>query len=69
MYTSMTWPAGDTKNLTEGMPGYDKYPSFSEDGSKLAFQSMATPGYEADQVRLFVIDLAQWTEGILDQGF
>ena len=59
---------GDTRNLTEGMPGYDKYPSFSEDGSKLAFQSMATPGYEADQVRLFVIDLASgqmeyWTEG------
>jgi dipeptidyl aminopeptidase/acylaminoacyl peptidase len=60
--------SGDTKNLTSGMPGYDKYPSFSEDGSKLAFQSMATPGYEADQVRLFVIDLASgqkeyWTEG------
>ena len=60
--------SGETKNLTPGMPGYDKYPSFSEDGSKLAFQSMATPGYEADQVRLFVIDLASgqmeyWTEG------
>ncbi len=60
--------SGDTKNLTSGMPGYDKYPSFSEDGNKLAFQSMATPGYEADQVRLFVIDLASgqkeyWTEG------
>ncbi len=60
--------SGETRNLTEGMPGYDKYPSFSEDGSKLAFQSMATPGYEADQIRLFVIDLASgrkeyWTEG------
>jgi dipeptidyl aminopeptidase/acylaminoacyl peptidase len=60
--------SGETKNLTEGMPGYDKYPSFSEDGGKLAFQSMATPGYEADQVRLFVIDLSSgqkeyWTKG------
>ncbi len=60
--------SGETKNLTSGMPGYDKYPSFSEDGSKLAFQSMATPGYEADQIRLFVIDLKSgqmeyWTEG------
>ena len=60
--------SGDTRNLTQGMPGYDKYPSFSEDGSRLAFQSMATPGYEADQVRLFVIDLESgemeyWTEG------
>lgn len=60
--------SGETENLTQGMPGYDKYPSFSEDGSKLAFQSMATPGYEADKVRLFVIDLSSgqmeyWTEG------
>jgi dipeptidyl aminopeptidase/acylaminoacyl peptidase len=50
--------SGETKNLTEGMPGYDKYPVFSPDGSQLAFQSMETPGYEADQHRLFVIDLA-----------
>ncbi len=60
--------SGDTKNLTEGMPGYDKYPSFSEDGKYLAFQSMATPGYEADQVRLFVMNMETgekeyWTEG------
>lgn len=60
--------SGKTENLTEGMPGYDKYPSFSEDGSKLAFQSMATPGYEADLVRLFVMDLTSgqkeyWTRG------
>ena len=60
--------SGETINLTEGMPGYDKYPSFSEDGTRLAFQSMATPGYEADKVRLFVLDLESgkkeyWTKG------
>ncbi len=48
---------GETINITEGMPGYDKYPAFSPDGSKIAWQSMATPGYEADKERLFVLDM------------
>ncbi len=61
--------SGDTKNLTEGMPGYDKYPSFSEDGSKLAFQSMATPGYEADQVRLFLHDMETGKKTYLTEDF
>jgi dipeptidyl aminopeptidase/acylaminoacyl peptidase len=61
--------SGKTENLTEGMPGYDKYPSFSEDGSKLAFQSMATPGYEADLVRLFVMDLTSGQKEYWTQGF
>ncbi|MDD4031810.1 MAG: S9 family peptidase [Bacteroidales bacterium] len=51
-------PDGSTKNLTEGMPGYDRNPSFSPDGSKIAFQSMATAGYESDKERLMVTDLA-----------
>ena len=48
---------GETRNLTEGMPGYDKYPAFSPDGKKLIWQSMETPGYEADKERLFMLDL------------
>lgn len=47
---------GNTVNITEGMPGYEKYPVFSPDGSRLAFMSMETPGYEADKERLFVYD-------------
>ena len=31
---------GTTRNLTEGMPGYEKYPVFSPDGSMLAYTSM-----------------------------
>lgn len=46
--------AGSTINITEGMPGYDRYPVFSPDGRKLVFQSMKTPGYEADKERIFV---------------
>ena len=48
---------GTTKNITDGMSGYDKYPVFSPCGSILAFQSMATPGYEADNERLMLINL------------
>jgi dipeptidyl aminopeptidase/acylaminoacyl peptidase len=48
---------GETVNITDGMPGYDKYPSFSPDGKKIVWQSMETPGYEADKERLFMLDL------------
>jgi dipeptidyl aminopeptidase/acylaminoacyl peptidase len=49
--------SGETINLTEGMLGYDKYPSFSPDSKKLIWQSMETPGYEADKERIFMLDL------------
>ncbi len=48
---------GETKNLTEGMMGYDKNPVISPDGQKMAWESMERDGYEADKVRLFVMDL------------
>jgi len=48
---------GKTKNLTEGMMGYDKNPVISPDGQKMAWESMERDGYEADKVRLFVMDL------------
>ena len=41
-------------NITEGNRGYDRYPVFSPDGSKIAYQSMERDGYEADIDRLFV---------------
>lgn len=46
-----------TKNLTEGMLGYDKYPRFSPDDKWLAFQSMERAGNESDKDRLFVMDV------------
>jgi len=46
-----------TRNLTEGMMGYDTNPVFSPNGQFIAFQSMARDGYEADQDRLFIHDL------------
>ncbi len=49
---------GDAVDLTDGMPGYEIDPSFAPDGKTVAFSSMATAGYESDQNRLFVVDLA-----------
>ena len=49
--------SGETKNITEENLGYDKYPVYSPDGSKIAWMSMKTPGYESDKERLFIMDL------------
>lgn len=50
--------AASTSNLTEGMMGYDIAPKFSPDGQFLAWESMERDGYEADQNRLFMMNLA-----------
>lgn len=46
--------SGKTKNITEGMMGYDTHPEFSSKGV-LAFLSMARDGYEADKNDLILI--------------
>lgn len=46
-----------TRNLTEGMLGYDTNPVFSPDGSTLAWLSMEHDGYESDKNRIFVLDM------------
>jgi dipeptidyl aminopeptidase/acylaminoacyl peptidase len=52
---------GKEINITETNKGYDRYPVFSPDGSKIAYQSMERDGYEADLDRLFVYDIKQGT--------
>ncbi|MDE6538057.1 MAG: S9 family peptidase [Muribaculaceae bacterium] len=47
----------NTKNLTEGMPGYDTDPVFSPDGSTIAWLSMATAKYESDKKRLMLMNV------------
>jgi dipeptidyl aminopeptidase/acylaminoacyl peptidase len=61
--------SGGTKNLTGGMAGYDKYPVFSNDGKKIAFESMETPGYEADKKRLMLYDLESGEMTYLTEKF
>jgi dipeptidyl aminopeptidase/acylaminoacyl peptidase len=49
--------SGKEVNISEGNHGYDRYPVFSPDGSKIACQSMERDGYESDLDRLFVFDI------------
>ncbi len=44
-------------NITEGMMGYDRSPQFSADGKWIAWTSMERDGYEADQNRLFAMNM------------
>ena len=61
--------SGKTTNMTEGMMGYDMNPSFSPDGTKLAWQSQERDGYEADKSRLFVMDLASGEKTDVSENF
>ena len=56
-------------NITEGNKGFDKFPVFSPDGSKIAFQTMERDGYEADLDRLFVYDLKDGKSSWLSKGW
>ena len=60
---------GTTRNLTEGMMGYDTMPVFSPDGTTLAWLSMERDGYEADRNRLFVMDMATGSRRELSEGW
>lgn len=60
---------GETKNVTEGMMGYDVNPQFSPDGTLLAWQSMERDGYEADKNRLFIMNLSTGEKSYITEGF
>ncbi len=60
---------GTTINLTEGMMGYDQNPVFSPDGTYLAWESMEHDGYEADKIRLFVLNLVNGEKQYLTKAF
>ena len=47
-----------TVNISEGNMGYDTNPHYSPDGKQIAWLSMERDGYESDQNRLFIMDLA-----------
>ncbi|RHR72785.1 S9 family peptidase [Bacteroides sp. AF16-49] len=47
-----------TVNISEGNMGYDTNPQYSPDGKQIAWLSMERDGYESDQNRLFIMDLA-----------
>ncbi len=58
-----------TTDLCPEMLGYDMDPAFSPDGTKLAWCSMKTPGYESDKKRLIVYDMLAKTKTDISEGF
>lgn len=61
--------SGTSRNLTEGMMGYDTNPVFSPDGNLLAWTSMERDGYESDKNRLFVLDMVTGEKDYLTADF
>ncbi len=61
--------SGKEINITQGNMGYDRYPVFSPDGSKIAYQSMERDGYEADLDRLFVFNTSDGTRTWVTKGW
>ena len=60
---------GKTENKTTGMMGYDQNPVFSPDGKWLAWESMERDGYEADKIRLFLMNLQTGEKTDLSASF
>ena len=63
---------GSTVNLCKMSPatsnyGYDTAPTFSPDGTHLAWLSMKRDGYESDQNRLCVMNLADGTQSYISE--
>ncbi len=58
-----------TRNITEGMMGYDTDPAYSPDGKYISWISMERDGYEADLKRLFVMDLTTGEKIDLTKGY
>ena len=59
---------GTHTNLTEDNKGYDTNPSYSPNGQYIAWQSMERDGYESDENRLMVCNLATGEQIFLSRG-
>lgn len=59
----------ETINLSDGIMGFDVSPVFSPDGKWVAWESMERDGYESDQVRLFLMNLASGEKIYASKGF
>ncbi|MBT3648214.1 MAG: S9 family peptidase [Flavobacteriales bacterium] len=60
--------SGETRNLTEGMMGYDNDPVFSPSGTHLAWMSMKQEGFEADKNDIIILDMKSGTKTNITSG-
>ncbi|KWW30056.1 MAG: prolyl oligopeptidase [bacterium P3] len=60
---------GTTRNISDGIMGYDQNPVFSHDGRMIAWESMERDGYESDKQRLMVLDLESGVMTDLTENF
>ncbi|MBU1243073.1 prolyl oligopeptidase family serine peptidase, partial [Myxococcota bacterium] len=60
---------GEPRNLTASNAGFDGSPAYSPDGTRLAWRTQPTPGYEADRFALRMIDRATGAVTDLAPGF
>jgi len=58
-----------TEDITTENKGYDTNPQFSPDGKQIAWLSMEREGYEADQNRLMIMDLASKQKQFVSKAF
>ena len=58
-----------TTNLSESNMGFDHFPVFSPDGSKIAWQSQEEDGYESDLERLFIYDFSDGSISWASKGW
>lgn len=61
--------SGETRNLSDGIMGYDQNPVFSPNGQYVAWESMERDGYESDKLRLMVLDLESGQKTDLTEDF
>lgn len=59
----------ETRNISEGIMGYDQNPVFSHDGKFVAWESMEHDGYESDKLRLMVLNLETGDKRDLTEAF
>lgn len=60
---------GTSTNVTEGIMGYDRNPTFSPCGKWLAWESMEHDGRESDKARLFIMNIATGERFYLTRAF
>jgi dipeptidyl aminopeptidase/acylaminoacyl peptidase len=61
--------SAEPRCVTEDNEAYDSQPSYSPDGTKLAWLAMERPGYESDRLRIVVMDRASGAKRVVTEDW